>query len=30
MIKMLNIILGDTEDVYYKSGSGVASVYEVQ
>ena len=29
MIEMLNTVLGDTEDVYYKSGSGVTSVYEV-
>ena len=29
MIEMLNTVLGDTEDVYHKSWSGVTSVYEV-
>ena len=27
-IKMLNTVLGDMEDTYYKSESGVATVYE--
>ena len=29
MLDMLNTVLGDMDDVYHKSWSGVAGVYEV-
>ena len=29
MIDLLNTVLGDMEDVYHRSQSGVAAVYEV-